>query len=132
MAMFVARHNAFLDGSAQIEGRHMLTALLTGNDAAFFKVLARLRVEPEAIRKLLRPFPHRAADPRQREIPFSSELRCAIETADAEADRTAPRELGTPELLLGLVATAGCLPDDLMAELGCGPEDVRAAAGAGL
>jgi ATP-dependent Clp protease ATP-binding subunit ClpA len=132
MAMFVARHDAFLDGSMFIEGRHVLGALLTGPDASFLTMLSRLRVEPDAIRKRLRRIPEKAADPRQREIPFSLELRRALELADAEADRTTPRELGTPQLLLGLLATDGCLPSDAIGELSCGLEELRNAASGGV
>ena len=129
MAMFVARHHAFLDGSPLIEGRHLLSALLNGDDPAFFRMLNRLGVDPETLRKGLSPIPERAADPRQREIPFSPDLKRALETADAEADRADPRELGTPLLLLGLLATDGCIPRDAMAGLGFSLEELRGAGG---
>lgn len=127
--MFVARHSAFLDGSTSIEGHHLLSALLAGDDPAFFSMLANLRVEPETIRTRLAPVPERAADPRQREIPFSPDLKRALETADAEADGTKPRELGAPQLLLGLLATDGCVSTDVMGELDLSVEDLRRAAG---
>jgi ATP-dependent Clp protease ATP-binding subunit ClpA len=127
-AMFVARHNAFLDGSALIAGRHLLCALLTGNDSTFVTMLAHLRLNAETMRKSLPPIPAQAVDSRRREIPFSSELKNALEVAKAEAARLTPPELGTRQLLLGLLATEGNVPVDTIGGRSWGREDLRAAA----
>ncbi|HEX6852245.1 MAG TPA: hypothetical protein VF139_12660 [Candidatus Polarisedimenticolaceae bacterium] len=52
-ALFVARHQAFLDGSAEIEGRHVLIGLLVVEGCLPPDVLAGRQISVEEVRSAI-------------------------------------------------------------------------------
>src|SRR5258706_14834476 len=100
-ALFIARHNAWRDGSTFIGEHHLLHALTDENDPILREPLAPLDVPSDRVRSLLPPIPRTTGDPRDREIPFSEAMKQVLTLANGpltqsgvriEAARIAVRE----------------------------------------
>jgi ATP-dependent Clp protease ATP-binding subunit ClpC len=102
-SLFVARHNAFLDGSLLIEGHHLLHALLAENDPTVRDLLAQLDVPADGVRAALPPIPRVAADRSTREIPFSDAFKQVLAFGAEEAHAFNHVGIGPEHLLLGLL-----------------------------
>jgi ATP-dependent Clp protease ATP-binding subunit ClpA len=124
-ALFVARHNAFLDGSKFIEGHHLLHALLADNDATLRDVLAQLNVSTARVRTLLPPIPRIAGDPRHREIPFSEAFKQVLTFGAEEAATLNHVRIGTGHLVLGLLRAEGLAAHGPLTQSGVHIEAVR-------
>jgi ATP-dependent Clp protease ATP-binding subunit ClpA len=126
-SLFVARHNAFLDGSRLIEGHHLLHALLAEKDATVRELLAPLGVSADRVRALLAPIPPTAVDPRTREIPFSEAVKQVLTFGAEEADTQNHVAIGPGHLLLGLLRVEGAAAGGPLTQSGVHIDAVRIA-----
>jgi ATP-dependent Clp protease ATP-binding subunit ClpC len=102
-AMFDSRHNAFLDGSHLIEGRHLLYALVASQDGLVLAALRRGGVSADLLLSALPAVPRAPSGRPDREIPFSDEMKRVLNFAVEEADALNHKRIWTAHLLLGLL-----------------------------
>ena len=97
-----------------IAPRHLLLGVMTAESATAADVLGELGVQPEAARTQVIATYGRGEDEPSGHIPFSDSAKEALELSLREALALKHSYIGTPHLLLGLVAGP---PEDIAAVL---------------
>ena len=122
--LFFARYEASRLGSPSIESEHMLLGLLREPKGQAAKLLSPLPLVE--IRKDLESSQvARAKMPVEVEIPFSAEIKRALEYAAQEADGFVHSHIGTEHLLLGLLREGESPVAVSLARHGLRLDDVR-------
>lgn len=102
--LFFARYEATQFGSLSIDTEHLLLGLVREGKGLTSQLFADARLSPEDLRAdVERRMTRRGHISTSIEIPFSAELKRALQFAAEEADRLLHGYIGTEHLLLGLL-----------------------------
>jgi ATP-dependent Clp protease ATP-binding subunit ClpC len=122
--LFFSRYEASQFGSASIESEHLLLGLLRENSGPGAHLLEGL--PPDQLRlEIEGRIARRGRVDTSVDIPFSAEMKRALNYAMQEADRLGDPHIGTEHLLLGVLLTKTSLAASILLEHGLSPTGLR-------
>lgn len=114
--------------ASAVHAEHLLLALLEDPAAVPSRALARMSVDPEAVkRRIEHAAPRRPWGVRAPVLPFADDTKGAIEYAMREARIAGAREVGTGLLLLGVLQSPQGVPFRALAHMDITPAALRSA-----
>ena len=124
--LFFARYEASQLGSIAIETEHLLLGLIREGKGLTARIFARSHVSFETIRKEIEGRTvFREKISVSVEIPFSPEVKRALNFAAEESDRLLHNYIGTEHLLLGILREERSVAASILREKGLRLETVR-------
>jgi ATP-dependent Clp protease ATP-binding subunit ClpC len=103
-ALFFARFETSQRGGTSIESEHLLVGLMRESQGPLNAILAHFQVTPiTLLREIDVRVPQHESIPTSVEIPFSPEVKRALNHAGEEADRLRHKHIGPEHLFLGLL-----------------------------
>jgi ATP-dependent Clp protease ATP-binding subunit ClpC len=124
--LFFARYEASQFGSPSIDTEHLLLGLLREGHGLMARVFANWHLSFEEMRRRIESsIEHRGKISTSIEMPFTLDAKRVLEYAIQEADRLASREVGSAQLLIGILRVEHSLPARLMTEVGMTVDSLR-------
>jgi ATP-dependent Clp protease ATP-binding subunit ClpC len=119
--LFFARYEASERGAMTIETEHLLVGITRDSSGLATQTFAALNVSLEDLRHDVdRRTVAREKFPVSLEIPFTGEVKRALQAAAEESDRLAHKHVGTEHLLLGLLREEQSVAASILAARGVG------------
>ena len=106
--LFFARYEAAQAGAIAIGSEHLLLGLLRESDEAVEYLLARLHVDPDALRAQLMPSRSAPGGQPASELPLADDGRRALLLAAHEAEILGQPSVGNEHVLLGMLRLEAC------------------------
>jgi ATP-dependent Clp protease ATP-binding subunit ClpC len=117
--LFFARYEASERGAMTIETEHLLVGITRDSSGLATRTFAALNVSLEDLRHDVdRRTVAREKFPVSLEIPFTGEVKRALQAAAEESDRLAHNHVGTEHLLLGLLREEQSVAASILAARG--------------
>jgi ATP-dependent Clp protease ATP-binding subunit ClpC len=117
--LFFARYEASERGAMTIETEHLLVGITRDSSGLATRTFAALNVSLEDLRHDVdRSTVAREKFPVSLEIPFTGEVKRALQAAAEESDRLAHKHVGTEHLLLGLLREEQSVAASILAARG--------------
>lgn len=127
-ALGAATGQAQRANASAVHAEHLLLALLADPEGVPSRALARIGVDPEAVRRRIEhAAPPRPWGVRAPVLPFADDTKGAIEFAMREARIAGAREVGTGLLLLGVLQSPQGVPFRALAHMDITPVALRSA-----
>jgi uncharacterized protein (TIGR03435 family) len=125
--LFFARYEASQLGSASIEARHLVLAVIRESQEITQRVFAEAAVSLRELRHEFEEVPPPHSMFGSVEMPFSDEVKSALAAAEEEADRFMHEAIGPEHLLLGVLRSDHSPAAKLLTSKGIRLETVREA-----
>src|SRR5947209_618440 len=117
-AVFFAQEEAGRLGDNYVSTEHLLLGLVRENDTVAVRVLDRLAVSPEAVRKEIESVVSRGDGRLGQDMQLTPRAKRVIDLAYDEARQLSNNYIGTEHLLLGLVREGEGMAGRVLAKLG--------------